>query len=141
MARAQSPVKVHESTKEKLRYAALMAGLKQSELVERAIDEYVERHRVEFERRMERAQEALLGGKASTLAYAGGVSEDDVARVGGVVTDQVGSRKAKRATSNQASSPEGQSALGSQRSASVASKTWRKSTSRSRSSMKRPSGA
>jgi hypothetical protein len=56
---------------------------------------------------MERAQEALLGGKASTLAYATGVSEDDVARVGGVGSDQVGSRKPKRETSNQASSPEG----------------------------------
>jgi hypothetical protein len=39
MARAQSSIKVHESTKEKVRYAALMAALKQSGLVERAIDE------------------------------------------------------------------------------------------------------
>jgi hypothetical protein len=45
MARAESPIKVHGSTKEKLRYAALMAGLKQSELVERAIDEYSELRR------------------------------------------------------------------------------------------------
>ena len=141
MARAQSPIKVHEATKEKVRYAALMAGLKQSELVERAIDEYVDRHREEFERRMERAQEALLGGKASTLAYATGVSDEDVARVGGVASDQVRSRKPRRATSNQASSPEGQSARGSQTSASAASKTRRKSTSRSRSSTTRPSAA
>jgi len=140
MARAQSPIKVHESTKEKVRYAALMAGLKQSELVERAIDEYVERHREDFQRRMERAQEALLGGKASTLGYATGVSEGDAARVGGVASDQVGLRKPRRATSNQASSPEGQPARGSQTSASAA-KTRRKSTSRSRSSTKRPSSA
>src|SRR5204863_6158654 len=106
MARAQSPIKVHESTKEKVRYAALMSGLQQAELVERAVDEYVERHREEFGRHMERAREALLGGKASALAYATGVSEGDVARVGGVVADQSGSRKPKRATSNQASSPE-----------------------------------
>ncbi len=138
MARAQSPIKVHESTKAKVRYAALMAGLKQSELVEGAIDEYVERHREEFQRRMERAHEALLGGTASTFAYASGVSEDDVARVGGVTSDQVGSRKPKRATSNQGSAPEGQSARGSQSSASAASKTRRKSTSRS---TKRPSTA
>jgi hypothetical protein len=46
--RAQSPIKVHEATKEKVRYAALMAGLKQAELVERAVDEYVERHRELF---------------------------------------------------------------------------------------------
>ena len=141
MARAQSPIKVHESTKEKVRYAALMAGLKQSELVERAIDEYVERHREEFQRRMERAQEALLGGKAATLAYATGVSEEDVARVGGVASDQVGSRKPRRATSNQANSPVGQSARGSHSSASAAPKTSRKSTSRSRSSTKPPSAA
>jgi len=141
MARAQSPIKVHESTKEKVRYAALMSGLQQAELVERAVDEYVERHREEFGRRMERAREALLGGKASALAYATGVSEDDVARVGGVGGTHAGSRKPKRATSNQASSPEGQSARGSTSSARAASKTSRKSASRSRSSTKRPSVA
>ncbi len=141
MARAQSPIKVHEATKEKVRYAALMSGLQQAELVERAVDEYVERHREEFGRRMERAHEALLGGKASTLAYATGVSEEDVARVGGVAAAQTASRKPRRATSNQASSPKGQSARGSQSSAPAPSKTSRKSTSRSRSSTKRPSDA
>jgi len=141
MARAQSPIKVHESTKEKVRYAALMAGLKQAELVERAVDEYVERHREEFSRRMERAREALLGGKTSALAYSAGVSEADVERVGGVASDQVGSRRPRRATSNQARSPKGQSARSSQSSASAASKASRKSTSRSRSSTKRPSAA
>src|SRR4051794_33848571 len=84
MARAQSPIKVHESTKDKIRYAALMAGLKQAELVELAVDEYVERHREEFGRRMDRAREALLGGKASALAYSADISEEDVERVGGV---------------------------------------------------------
>ncbi len=141
MARAQSPIKVHESTKEKVRYAAAMVGIQQAELVERAVDEYVERHREEFGRRMERAREALLGGKASALAYSAGVTEEDVERVGGVVSDQSGSRKPRRATSNQARSPKGQSARGSQTSASAASKTRRKSTSRSRSSTKRRSAA
>jgi hypothetical protein len=141
MARAQSPIKVHESTKQKVRYAALMAGLQQAELVEIAVDEYVERHREEFGQRMDRAREALLGGKASALAYATGVSEEDVERVGGVASAQSGSRKPSRATSNQASSPEGQSARGSQSSARAASKTSRKSTSRRRSSTKRPSAA
>lgn len=141
MARAPSPIRVHEVTKAKVRYAALMSGLQQAELVERAVDEYVERHREEFGRRMERAREALMGGKASTLAYASGVTEEDVARVGGVGASHAGSRKTRRATSNQASSPEGQSARGSQSSASAASKTSRKSTSRSRSSTKRASTA
>lgn len=139
MARAQSPIKVHESTKEKVRYAALMSGLQQAELVERAVDEYVERHRKDFGRRMERAREALLGDKASALAYATGATEDDVARVGGVEPDQAGSRKPRGATSNQASLPKGQSARGPRKPA--ASKTSRTSTSNSRSSTKRPPGA
>ena len=138
--RAQSPIKVHEATKQKVRYAALMVGLKQAEVVEQAIDEYVERHREEFTRRMEQAREALLGGKESTLAYTLNVDEADVQRVGGVASAQLdGSRKPRRATSNQASSPEGQSARGSDSAASAASKTRRKSTSRKRSSTKRPS--
>jgi hypothetical protein len=42
-----------------------MSGLKQAELVERAVDEYVDRHRDQFAQRMERAQRALLGGKTT----------------------------------------------------------------------------
>jgi hypothetical protein len=142
MSRAQSPIKVHEATKEKVRYAALMSGLKQAELVERAVDEYVDRHRDQFAQRMERAQQALLGGKASTLAYSLGIEEADVQRLGGVSSDQLGdSRKPRRATSNQASSPDGQSARGSHSSASAAVKTKPNSTSRRRSSTKRPSVA
>jgi hypothetical protein len=87
MARAQSPIKVHQSTKEKVRYAASMTGLQQSEIVEKAVDEYVERHRDEFAVRIERAREALLGGEASALAYAAGATVDDVARLGGVKSD------------------------------------------------------
>jgi hypothetical protein len=140
--RAQSPIKVHEATKEKVRYAALMAGLKQAELVELAVDEYVEHHRELFAQRMERAQEALLGGKTSALAYSLGIGESDVERVGGVASDQLGgSRKPRRATSNHASSPKGQSARSSHKSASAASKSKPKSTSRKRSSTKRPSVA
>lgn len=140
MATAQSPIKVYESTKDRVRHAALLSGCNQAELVDRAVSEYVERHRDEFASRMDQAREALLGGKASTLAYTLGVSEADVERVGGVADQRAASRKPKRATSNQASSPPGQSARGSQSAASAASKTSRKSTSRSRSSTKRPSG-
>ena len=140
--RAQSPIKVHEATKEKVRYAALMAGVKQAELVERAVDEYVERHRDQFAQRMENAREALLGGKASTLAYSLDVDQSAIERLGGVTSDQLGgSRKPRRATSNHASSPDGQSARGSQASASAAFKTRPKSRSRSRSSTTRRSVA
>lgn len=141
MATAQSPIKVYESTKERVRHAALLAGCNQAELVDRAVTEYVERRRDEFARRMDQARDVLLGDKASTLAYSLEVSEEDVQRVGGVASGQLGSRRPRRATSNQASSPVVQSARGSQASAPAASKTSRKSTSRSRSSTKRPSVA
>ncbi len=85
--RTESPIKVHESTKEKVRYAASMTGLQQSEIVEKAVDEYVERHRDEFAARIERARQALLGGEAATIAYASGVTVDDVERLGGVKPD------------------------------------------------------
>lgn len=87
MARAESPIKVHETTKEKVRAAALATGLKQAEFVEKAVDEYVERHRDYFAVRLERARVALLGGEASALAYATGVAEEEVARLGGVASD------------------------------------------------------
>lgn len=86
MARPRPPIKASVPEKS-VGYAALMSGLHQAELAERAVDKYVERHREEFGRRMHRAREALLGGKASTLAYATGVTEADVARVGGVSAD------------------------------------------------------
>jgi hypothetical protein len=54
---------------------------------------YVQRHHEDFGHGMERAREALLRGKISTLAYATGVTEADVARVGGVAWAQAGSRK------------------------------------------------
>jgi len=39
---------------------------------------------------MKQAQEALLRGKASTLAYSVGLSEADVQRVGGATSDRQG---------------------------------------------------
>jgi hypothetical protein len=87
MARAQSPIKVHEATKEKVRYAASLTGLDQAEIVEKAVDEYVERHRDEFAARMERARLALLGGNAATVAYMSGITAEDVERLGGVKPD------------------------------------------------------
>lgn len=101
---AESPIKVYPETKDKLRHAASVMGCTQAELVGRAVDEYVARHRNQFAQRMEQARQALLDGKTATLAYSLGVSEGDVERVGGVASSQVGrSRKPRRATSNQAS--------------------------------------
>lgn len=78
---AQGPIKVSSSTKERVRYAAALAGFSQSELVERAVTEYVERHAGELFAGLQHAREALSRGLNASVAYALGVSEDDVNRI------------------------------------------------------------
>lgn len=78
---AQGAIKVSSLTKERVRYAAALAGLSQSELVDRAVTEYVERHAGELFAGLQHAREALSRGLNASVAYALGVSEDDVNRV------------------------------------------------------------
>lgn len=79
----QGPIKVSAPTKERVRYAAALAGLSQSELVERAVAEYVERHAGDLFAGLEQAREALSRGLNASVAYALGVSEEDVNRIAG----------------------------------------------------------
>jgi cytosine/adenosine deaminase-related metal-dependent hydrolase len=83
MATAQSPIKVYEATKERIRHGALLVGCNQAEFVDRAVAEYVERHRDDFAVRLDHAREALLGGPAATVAHAVGATEADIERIGG----------------------------------------------------------
>jgi hypothetical protein len=77
----QGPIKVSATTKERVRYAAALAGLSQSELVERAVAEYVERHAGELFSGLEHARESLSRGLNASVAYALGVSEEDINRI------------------------------------------------------------
>jgi hypothetical protein len=79
----QGPIKVSAPTKERVRYAAALAGLSQSELVERAVAEYVERHAGELFSGLEHARAALSRGLNASVAYALGVSEEDINRIAG----------------------------------------------------------
>lgn len=88
---AQGPIKVSSSTKERVRYAAALAGLSQSELVEHAVTEYVERHASELFAGLQHAREALSRGLNASVAYALGVSEEDVNRI--APNRPVGSRR------------------------------------------------
>jgi hypothetical protein len=83
MATARSPIKVYETTKERIRHAALLNDCTQAELVDRAVSEYVERHGDDFAKRLELARHALLGGSAATIAHAVGASRTDIERIGG----------------------------------------------------------
>lgn len=77
----QGPIKVSGQTKDRIRYAAAAIGLSQSELVDRAVTEYVERHAAELFVGLERARQALSRGLNASVAYALGVSEDEINRV------------------------------------------------------------
>lgn len=77
----QGPIKVSTPTKERVRYAAVLAGLSQSDLVERAVAEYVERHAGELFAGLEHAREALGRGLNASVSYALGVSEEDINRI------------------------------------------------------------
>jgi len=77
----QGPIKVSSTTKERVRYAAALTGFSQAELVDRAVAEYVERHAGELYEGLQHAREALSRGVNASVAYALGVSEDDVNRI------------------------------------------------------------
>jgi hypothetical protein len=80
---AQSPVKVYEHTKAKLRHAASVKGIAQAELLEKAVDEYVANHREDFAQLLGEAKAALLGGSDAAVAYALDLSEDEMAEIAG----------------------------------------------------------
>lgn len=81
-------IKVSEDTKEKIRLTAALLDLQQGQLVERAIDEFVERRETELRADFQRAQAALLGGRTTTIAFLLGEDADDVAAVSGPASKQ-----------------------------------------------------
>jgi hypothetical protein len=69
MATTESPLKVQKATKEKVRLGAAILACTQGEFVDRAVAEFLERHKDDFKDRVESAREALLGGDDAMLAY------------------------------------------------------------------------
>lgn len=62
----QAPIKVYDATKERLRLLAAIEGRSQAEVVESAVEEYLERHVSEIERGIDRARRSL-GRRAQPL--------------------------------------------------------------------------
>lgn len=83
MATVESPIKVSKATKEKVRLAAALLDLKQSEFVEAAVDEAIKRRAREFARGVQHAREALLGGEAEAVAFLLDEDVEAVKRVSG----------------------------------------------------------
>jgi len=80
---AISPIKVSESTKEQLRLAAAILGCSQSELVSRAVSEYVDRHANELRAGIAGARRALALGDDAAIAYLAGEDAETLTRVSG----------------------------------------------------------
>lgn len=79
----QSPIKVSEETKDRVRYLAALTDRTQAEIVDRAVTEYAARHAEDIAKGLDRAREALAGGDAEIAAHLLGESPDAVKRVAG----------------------------------------------------------
>jgi hypothetical protein len=79
----QSPIKVKEETKERIRYLAALVDTTQADVVDRAVQEYAVRHADLIEKGIDRARSVLAAGDAALAAHLLGRSFDDVQRVSG----------------------------------------------------------
>jgi hypothetical protein len=80
---SQAPIKVSEATKERIRYLAALTDATQAEIVDRAIQEYAERHADAIKEGIARAKLVLAGGDPAIAAHLLGVPVEDVQRVAG----------------------------------------------------------
>ena len=64
---SQTPIKVYEPTKQRVRYAATMLGCTKAEFVELAVAEYLGRHAAEVNEGLGRARAALGGGLVDSV--------------------------------------------------------------------------
>jgi hypothetical protein len=79
----QSPIKVNEETKERIRYLAALVETTQADVVDRAVQEYAVRHADLIEKGIDRARSVLASGDVALAAHLLGRSPDDVQRVSG----------------------------------------------------------
>lgn len=80
---SDSPVKVSERTKERVRYAAVLSGRSQGDILDAAVNEYVTRHAEDFAVGLKRARAALFDGETAAVAYLLDEDEEAVRRVSG----------------------------------------------------------
>jgi predicted transcriptional regulator len=80
---SQSPIKVSEATKERIRYLAALTDATQAEIVDRAVAEYAARHADDIQAGIERARTVLTGGDTAIAAHLLDVPVEDVERVAG----------------------------------------------------------
>ena len=80
---SQSPIKVNEETKERIRYLAVLVDTTQADVVDRAAQKYAVRRADLIEKGIDRARSVLASGDAALAAHLLGRSIDDVQPVSG----------------------------------------------------------
>ena len=80
---SQSPIKVNEQTKERIRYLAALTDATQAEIVDRAVSEFASRHADDISKGIDRAREVLSAGDAAIAALLLDEPVEAVERVAG----------------------------------------------------------
>ncbi len=78
---SQSPIKVAEETKERIRYLAALVDTTQADVVDRAVREFAVRHADLIEKGIDRARSVLVGGDVAIAAHLLDVPLEAVERV------------------------------------------------------------
>ncbi len=79
----QSPIKVSPQTKERIRYLAALTDTTQTQLVDRAIEEYTARHADLIEKGIDAARSVLAIGDVVIAAHLLDVPDEAVRRIAG----------------------------------------------------------
>ena len=80
---SQSPIKVNEETKERIRYLAALIDTTQAGVVDLAVEEYAVRHADLIEKSIDHARSVLASGDAAIAAHLLDVPLGAVNRVSG----------------------------------------------------------
>jgi predicted transcriptional regulator len=83
MSVSQSPIKVSPHTKERIRYLAALTDTTQTQLVDRAIEEYTARHADLIEKGIDTARSVLAVGDVAIAAHLLDVPDEAVRRIAG----------------------------------------------------------
>jgi len=79
----QPPIKVSPQTKERIRYLAALTDTTQTQLVDRAIEEYTARHADLIEKGIDAARSVLAIGDVAIAAHLLDVPDEAVRRIAG----------------------------------------------------------
>jgi len=79
----QSPIKVSPQTKERIRYLAALTDTTQTQLVDRAIEEYAVRHTDLIEKGIDTARSVLAVGDVAITAHLLNLPDNAVRRIAG----------------------------------------------------------